>query len=251
MPGSLAGRVVVVTRPAAQAGALAKLIHAAGGVAQIAPLLEITPHHTPALRALGARLATYQFVVFVSQNAVACAGPQLLAHGPWPATTRAVVLGPGSAAALAASGVNDVVVPAGPFDSETLLQHPALQSESVRGARGVILRGQGGRDLIFQTLTARGAQVEYVQCYTRHPADPVPVVAALRAGAAVALTSSEALEWLTRAAGEQLRAGPLFVPHPRIALAAQQAGWQDVVLTPPGDAGLVQGMEQYFAHRSN
>jgi uroporphyrinogen-III synthase len=218
----------------------------------VAPLLAIEgPADRAPLEALAHTLADYRYVVFVSQNAVAHACPVLLAAGGWPANTRAVVLGPGSAAALKAWGVHDVILPAGPFDSETLLQHPALQQAAVRGAKVVILRGNGGRELLATTLAARGAWVDCLSCYRRTPADIAPLRDALAAGvlSALSITSSEALRHvLAELAGEDaVWRVPLFVPHQRIADAARDAGFRTVVLTPPGDAGLVAGMEQYFA----
>ena len=83
----------------------------------------------------------------------------------WPARLRAFAPGPGTAAALAAAGIHDVTIPATTFDSEGLLALPALSQ--VAGKRIAIFRGEGGRDLLGDTLRARGALVDYVDCYRR------------------------------------------------------------------------------------
>ncbi len=251
----LAHRLVAVTRPMAQAAPLARAIEARGGRVLLVPMLEIAAADDPtALREAAQHLADYQFAVFVSQNAVAHACPLLLQSRVWPEATRAVAPGPATAQALKAWGVHDVILPAGPFDSETLLQHPALQEASVRGARVVIFRGNGGRELLASGLAARGAVVHRIACYHRaRPADVAPLREAIWQGAlsALSITSSEALAHLLAELGDDpgLRQVPLFVPHRRIHERARAAGFASVVLTPPGDAGLVAGMEQYFAER--
>jgi uroporphyrinogen-III synthase len=40
---------------------------------------------------------------------------------------------------------------------------------------------------------------------------------------------------------------PLFVPHPRIAAAAHAMGVQKVIVTGPGDEGLLTGLAAYFS----
>jgi uroporphyrinogen-III synthase len=44
-----------------------------------------------------------------------------------------------------------------------------------------------------------------------------------------------------------LRKTPLFVPHERIAAVARDLGIAGVVVTDPGDEGLVTGMIRFFA----
>jgi len=250
------GLTLAVTRPLAQAAPLAAQIQSRGGTALVVPLLLIEAAlDEHALQAVAARLSDYQFAVFVSQNAVAHAAP-VLARTPWPCGVQAVAMGPASAAALKAFGVHDVILPAGPFDSETLLTHPALQADKVAGARVVILRGDGGRDVLAAGLQARGATVEFVQCYTRRAShDVAPLIEALGAGAldAITLTSSEALRHLCLHAAQTpgLMHVPLFVPHQRIHDLARAAGFATVVLTPPGDAGLLLGVEQYFQDQAD
>ena len=67
--------------------------------------------------------------------------------------------------ALARHGIHDVISPPLRFDSEALLELPQLTD--VNGRRVIIFRGDGGRELLGETLAARGASVEYVSCYRR------------------------------------------------------------------------------------
>lgn len=78
--GPLAGRSIVVTRPQAQAAALAGAITAAGGQPLLFPLLEISPVlDVGALNEAVTALSDYALVIFISPNAVAHAVPTILA----------------------------------------------------------------------------------------------------------------------------------------------------------------------------
>jgi uroporphyrinogen-III synthase len=110
----------------------------------------------------------------------------------------------------------------------------------------MILRGDGGREMLGDTLGARGAKVEYVTCYLR--SKPEFDAGALLGAApdVITVTSSEALGYLwTLLEGQgraDLAAVPILVPHERIAAAARQQGWQQVVVTDTGDDGLLSGL---------
>ena len=199
--GPLAGKTIVVTRPRAQAGPLAAAIAAQGGQPLIFPLLEIGPAADPQpLAAAVARLADYSLAVFISPNAVAYALPAILARGPWPAGLLPAAVGQGTVKALAAHGIAGCVAPRERFDSEALLDLPELAAGQVAGRRVAIFRGDGGRELLAETLRARGAEVDCITCYRRSgPAGGVaPLLAAWRAGKLDALTvsSSEGLRYL-------------------------------------------------------
>ncbi|WP_334158032.1 uroporphyrinogen-III synthase [Oryzomicrobium sp.] len=259
-PGSpaspLAGRTVVVTRPRDQAAVLAAGIEALGGAALILPALEIGPvDDDGALRAAAARLADFRLAAFVSPNAVHHAwtalGPAVAALGGWPQDLTAAAVGESTAQALRDLGVPRVLVPRDRFDSEGLLAMTELWH--VAGWKVVIFRGDGGRELLADTLRTRGAAVEHVACYTRRgPADGGRALAeALAAGQIDALTisSSEGLrhlhDLLPADQRRHLAALPNFVPHQRIAETASALGHSSVILTPPADNGLLEGLCGY------
>ncbi len=252
----LAGKTILVTRPAEQAHALAGLIAEAGGRALLFPAIELrdVEDETPFL-ALVDRLDEFDFAVFISPNAVARAMKRILERRALPARLHWVAVGGGSVRALAGHGIGGVIAPQGRYDSEALLELAELSDP--RGQRIVIFRGQGGRELLGETLSARGARVEYAECYRRcRPAsDAKPLLEAWRCNElhAATVTSSEALRNLFHMVGEgrdALSVTPLFVPHPRIAQAAREFHARTVVLTGPGDAGLLTGLTAYFGPRA-
>ncbi len=251
---ALAGRRVVVTRPAGQAAHLVALIHAAGGEPLLFPALQIFDAHDlrPVLALIG-RLETFDLAIFISANAVDRALALVRARSPWPAGLRVATVGRGSERALRHHGFAAVIAPAERFDSEGLLDLPELKD--MAGKRVVIFRGEGGRELLGETLSARGAAVEYAECYRRGPphADQAPLLALYAQGGldAFTVTSSEGLANLHTLLGEAgrqcLQDTPLFAAHERIAAAARALGVRTVVLTDPGDEGLVAGLAAFFA----
>ena len=252
----LAGRAIVVTRPARQADGLASLIRAAGGDAILFPVIEIRDAEDPGpLHAVIEALDGFEVAVFISPNAVNMAMTAITARRRLPPGLVVAAIGPGSVRELARFGVGEVIAPSGRSDSEALLELPQLGE--LRGKRVVVFRGQGGRELLGDTLQARGALVEYAECYrrTRPESDPAPLLDAWRRNglSAITVTSSEGLRHLFDLVGTAGHAPlvktPLFAPHPRIAHAARELGFATVIATEPGDEGLIAALVDYFSAR--
>ena len=234
----LRGRGILVTRPGERAANLARRIEAAGGRAIVFPAIEIVDLPPPA--ALG-ELARFDLAVFVSPTAVA----KVMAHmEAWPRSLRAATVGGGTRRELERRGVTDVVSPAHGADSESLLAMPELTD--VGGKRVVVFRGEGGRELLGETLRARGAQVEYAACYRRTPPKARPTWAEHEVHA-VTVSSSQSVANLCDVLGDAfLRARPLFVPHPRVADAARARAVTEVVLAGPSDDQMLEALVAYF-----
>jgi uroporphyrinogen-III synthase len=253
MSKPLAGKRILVTRPAAQAGQLAALIAGQGGEAICFPLLEIAPaDDLQPLQQAVVRLDEYLMAIFISPNAVDFSVPKILAQRQWPMGLRAAAIGPGTVAQLGRYGIAQVLCPTLRFDSEALLELPEFQAGRVVGQKILILRGNGGRELLAETLAKRGAAVDTVTCYRRSaPADGAPLLSLLRNKELDALTisSSEGLRALLALldtdACERLRTLPVFVPHRRIAEVAGELGLQKCILTAPADAGILAGLCEY------
>ncbi len=243
---------MLVTRPSHQAEKLARLIGEANGEAVRFPALAIESPTDPArVKELLLRLQTFDLAVFVSANAVEH-GLALLGSS-WPPAVMVAAVGEGSAAALRSHGIVPVIVPSGRADSESLLAVPQLQN--LQGRRVLILRGEGGRELLAEKLSLRGADVTYAECYRRvRPCtDPAAIISRWELGAlhAVTVMSGETLDNLRAMLGpsgqQLLHTTPLFVPHTSIAEHAKRMGVSEVAITPPGDEGLVSGLRLWFS----
>lgn len=248
----LAGLRIVVTRPRDQAITLARRIEQAGGIPLLFPLLDIVPVSSPELGEQLSRLAAFDLAIFISPSAVAHGMAAIRASGEIPPGLRFATVGQGSANALRELGIGHIIAPQLRFDSEALLALPELQG--VGGWRVLIFRGNGGRELLGDTLTARGALVEYATCYRREKPE-VDVRELLAANAdAITVTSSEALEYLWNAlnqeARERLAIIPLFAPHERIAANARSLGWRNVQVTAGGEEGLLSGLIAWGRNRT-
>lgn len=249
----LRGKNIVVTRPAHQLEGLASLIRAAGGDAILFPVIEIRDvEDTKSLQALIDRLDEFDIAIFISPNAVNKAMSLIAARRTLPPTLVVAAIGPASERELARFGVAGAIVPPARADSEALLELPQLGHAD--GKRVLVFRGEGGRELLGDSLQARGALVEYAECYrrTRTETDPAPLFDAWQRNglSAITVTSSEGLRHLFDLVGTAGHAPlvktPLFAPHPRIAQAARELGFATVIATEPGDEGLVDGLIEYF-----
>lgn len=233
-----------MTRPREQAAGLARLIEAVGGKAVLFPAIEIEDlPDCPALE----RLHEYNLAVFISPTAV----QRALRQRAWPPSVKAAAIGAGTRRELERHGVT-ALVPAEGTDSEALLALPALHE--VKGRRILIIRGQGGRELLGETLATRGARVEHAECYrrVRPKADASPLVEASKRGEvhAVTVSSAEGLDNLLAMlgpAGRQMREElGWFVPHPRVAEHARACGLAHVVSAGPGDDEMTARLVAYF-----
>lgn len=250
----LAGRRIVVTRPAGQADALADRIAARGGTPIVFPVLEIRDvEDLQPLHALIDRLEAFDLAIFISPNAVNKAMNLVTARRAWPPGLAVATIGRSSERELRLHGFCTVIAPQGRFDSEALLE--LLPAERVAGRRVVIFRGDGGRELLGDTLAARGATLAYAECYRRGrpDADVGPLLKAWARGEidAVTVSSSEGLANLYDMVGklgqQWLRRTPVFAPHARIAEKARGLGLERVVETGAADEGIVSGLESFFA----
>jgi uroporphyrinogen-III synthase len=229
---------LLLTRPREEVAALAGELARAGVFSSSLPLLAIEPLAIDAgQRRMLADLARYQAVIVVSKPAARLAMGLLAESTGLPTPGPAwFSVGAATAAVLGQAGVMAEAPDSGD-DSEALLAVPALQRAiEAPGARVLIVRGEGGREVLADTLRARGASVDYLQLYRRRLPAYASGTLARRVRAerlnALVVSSGQGFEHLRQLAGAEwpeLSCLTLFVPSPRVAEMARAAGAQHVL----------------------
>ncbi len=256
---ALAGLGVLVTRPEPQAAPLARRLGVLGATVYRLPAVELHAREDRASqRAALGPIDRFHWVVFVSANAVRF-GASLLDGRRDP---RIAAVGPATAAALNHAGYRVALVPQGGYDSEHLLASPEFTH--VQGQRILIVRGGGGRELLSEQLTVRGAEVSHADVYDRRCARPVPgAVEAVEAewdrGAiqVVTGTSGELLrclyEILSPAGRVLLARSVLLVGGARIGAVARQIGLHGplIVAAAADDESLADALLKWRGHTSD
>ncbi len=232
-PCDLAGLSVLVTRPTEQAEGLCALIEQARGRPIRFPTIEILgPTDKHAARQQLAVATRADLLVFVSANAVQYAFPLLPDRLPLDIDIAAV--GKATAKALTETGLDPTLVPER-MDSEGLLALPELQS--VDGRSVLILRGNGGRELLADTFRHRGAEVTQIEVYRRQLPQRAAAARNLVNGwghlvDVVIVTSNEIFDNLLTLLGDDgadhLRQTPLVVISQRMASHALTKGCKTV-----------------------
>ena len=254
----LAALKVVVTRPAHQADALCAQIEAAGGKPVRFPVLEILePTDSKPLLELIDRLETFDIAVFISPNAVRKAMNLIRSRREFPESTKIAAIGRKSAQELKNCGRQADIYPNKRFDSEALLELPEMQD--VAGKRIVIFRGDGGREVLADTLKARGAEVEYANAYRRGRPDTdngeILYLWSRNELDTILVTSSEGLRNLFDMVGKLgqmwLRNTPLIVGGDSMQQTAQELGFKvdPVVATDPSDEAMMEALLDWARNR--
>ncbi len=244
------GITVLVTRPAHQSQRLCELIETEGGRAVLLPAIEILdPQDINAARHLLDRLDEFDIAIFISANAVSKTMELLSPCHDWPPRLKVAAVGARTAEELERCGRPVDIRPHQQFNSEALLALDAMRD--VASKRIVIFRGEGGRELLGDTLRERGAQVEYAEVYRRgKPAGDFSSV--MDAGIdAIVVTSNESLRNLWEMAGETGREWLLYIPlvviSQRTADLAGELGFvcPPLIASEASDAGLVAAIKDW------
>jgi len=253
-----ASRCVLVTRPAAQAQAWVEGLRVAGLRAEAFCLLDIRALMRPEdLRQHQQRLADYTAVMLVSGNAV----DHFLAGwtAPGPQSVLWLATGPGTVRRLLQSGVpaEQIQAPpadAGQFDSEALWR--VIGHRPWAGRRVLLVRGRSGpdggsmgRQWLAEQLERAGAELSSLVVYQRcspvfTAADRDRMERSCRDGSIWLFSSSEAIEQLP--ADLDWSAASALATHPRIAQAARERGFSQVIESRPSLPDVLASIKSQF-----
>lgn len=150
------------TRPAHQAKGLTDLFQQAGFSVIECPALQI---ETQILRTKP-NWHQQDVWVFVSRNAVSHFAKQL--DSEQPQTADLVAVGAATAEAIALQGWQNTQPLPSSYDSEGMLALAVFKQP--KGLKVGIVRGNGGRDVLAETLKQQGADVAFYEVYKRVPA---------------------------------------------------------------------------------
>lgn len=233
----MSGWRLLLTRPEDESAALGVVLAEVGIFSSSLPLLEIEPiPASDTMRRVIGALASYCAIIVVSKPAARIAVQLLQRYGQQTDGLKWFSVGAATAQILDSHGL-DVGFPAQGDDSEALLELAALR-QAVAGPdpQVLIMRGEGGRELLAERLRALGASVDYLELYRRGLPDYAPTALPERIDAerlnGLVVSSGQGFEHLHRLAGAdwpRLARLPLFVPSPRVAELARAAGAQTVV----------------------
>jgi uroporphyrinogen-III synthase len=166
---SITDVTVLITRPKSQEMKLQKLCEEQGIAFVSEPMLLIMPCKDQSSLEKGVKsLEQANWAIFPSSNAVLYAWPSIAyQYAKFPKSVNVATIGSKTASLLAGQGVDVTLIPKAPYNSEALLDEPALQT--LDNQQVIIFTGENGRDVLKQTLQKRGAKVQLALAYKRLP----------------------------------------------------------------------------------
>ena len=258
MDKSLAGLTVIITRPAHQAQPLCESISQAGGTVVKFPVIEILPPSNPGtIQSRLTQLNLANLAIFISANAVDAGLNALGGVAHWPEGVPIAAVGRATAAKLVSHGLSVNLVAPEPFNTEALLALPELKNLTEQSI--MIFRGEGGRELLAQTLRDRGASVEYVECYRRviPASDPAMLYQCWdesrdeKRKLLIVVTSNESLKNLVEMVNsehlESLLASRLLTVSERAVSKASDLGFKQtpVIATAASNEMILEAIQQF------
>lgn len=229
---------LLITRPVDENRQLGQLLQQNGIDSFSLPLLEMRElEETPAQRSLMLNLDIYSSILVVSKPAARYALQRLDRYWPQPPLRpQWFSVGAATGQILRDHGLN-ACWPQHGDDSEALLSLPAfLSSLEQPAARLLIMRADKGRDFLAQQVQNKGVAVDFLPLYERllpqYPPSALADAINSQQLNGLVVSSGQGLEHLIQLAGKnwpEIALLPLFVPSPRVAQTASDAGATHVI----------------------
>lgn len=229
---------ILITRPSPSGNELTQRLIDAGKLAFHVPLIKIIAgRELPLLDAKLKALSAGDYVLLLSKNAVHYANWQLnQLEQSWPDTLSYYGIGKSTAFAFQEISGRLTHYSQQGETSEDLLTLPTLNQ--VKNKRILLLRGNGGRDLLAKTLRKRGAIVEECECYQRvfiqYSPEDFEIQWEKKQIETLVVTSGEMLQRLfflvTKPKKAWLLNCHLIVVSERLATIAEKLGWKRITV---------------------
>lgn len=167
MTNKLNGLNILVTRPTPSALELCEILKFNEVYPYVIPLAEIVPKpYLSKLKKLIEIIIDLNYIIFISKNSVYNSIPLIKIIKENYKKVSWVAIGKSTADALNSQGILNVIYSdIQPYTSETLLLHPKLQN--LKFSNILIIKGQGGRQLLCNTLSQRGSKIVTIETYAR------------------------------------------------------------------------------------
>ena len=246
----LFGKTVIVTRPLAQAQNICEQLERYQANIVHFPVLRITPSENADLAKKKLQdLSEYSIVIFISVNAVHYSMNIANEINVNFKDKQLAAVGPATKKALENYDCHVSITPSNRYNSEALLEHESLQN--VSSNKILIIRGQGGRELLRQELEARGACVEYAEVYQRalpEVRNPLDLSKLSSTNTAVLIYSVESAQnlWSLCSHNEQkwLNDVTLVLGGKRLASAINTLGFakNSIIAENPSDKAMINAL---------
>ena len=247
---TLADKTVIVTRPLAQAQLLMQTLESRLATTVHFPVISICEaENIDDAKQHFENLANFQFIIFISTNAVHYGISIIKELNVELESCKLAAVGPATKLALESYGHKVDIVPQSEFNSEALLAEPTFTN--IVGQKILIVRGQGGREHLRQTLESRNAQVDYAEVYQRQlpkNRNPIDLSQLPIANCAVLLYSVESTQnlWSLCSQDEQqwLKKVTFIIASQRIAEAISRVGYANnsIIAENPSDQAILAAL---------
>ena len=249
----LSNKTILITRPTGRETNLRLLIETAGGRALHYPAItirQLSDTGISKLQAIKDQLERITMAIFISPTAV----EQSHIYFPaFPDHISIVSMGSKTTKALVKLNI-PVTIESPKHNTEALLDTAAFTREKIKHQNILIFRGTGGRSLLGDSLLERGAQMQYVETYSRElPTEKTLSAQQLAEVDCITISSNEGLSNLINMIGniQLLREIPVIVPSIRAKQLADRHAFKHIIVAKDAtDNSTIAALSHYFSHNA-